>query len=59
MENNFNSGSSIMPENETTLTMRAGNTTYILSLHFKSDAAMSIEDKMRKMIRKDVETGNF
>ena len=47
------------PEGNSRILMRDGTTTYILNLHFRTDAADSLEDKVKKMIRKDVAAGNF
>ena len=59
MDNNFSSGDNMTPKKEASLTIRAGGTTYIIGLHFNSKANETIEDKVRKLIRKDIENGNF
>ena len=59
MEKNFSSGDNMTPKTEPSLTFRAGGTTYIIGLHFNSKANETIEDKVRKLIRKDIENGNF
>lgn len=40
-------------------TMRMGNTTFIVGLYCKQDGKESLEDKIKKLIRDDVKTGNF
>ena len=60
MKNKTNSTDAVTtPEGNNRILMQDGGTTYILNLHFRSDAADSLEDKVRKMIRKDVAAGNF
>ena len=51
-----------MPESapETSgLIMKSGNKTFIIGLHFSETSKDTLEDKMKKLIRKDVEDGNF
>ena len=60
MKNKANSTDAVMPpEGNNRILMRDGTTTYILNLHFRTDATDSLEDKVKKMIRKDVSAGNF
>ena len=60
MKNKANSTDAVTtPEDTNRILMRNGTTTYILNLHFRTDAADSLEDKVKKMIRKDVAAGNF
>ena len=59
MESNFNLGNNMTVEKEPGLAIRAGNTTYVIGLHFNSKANETIEDKVRKLIHKDIENGNF
>ena len=60
MNNEKNPTDAMMTPGETNrIVMQDGGTTYILNLHFRTDAADSLEDKVKKMIRKDVATGNF
>lgn len=40
-------------------TMKMGNTTYNIGLHFKQDSKESIEDKVKRLIEQDIKTGNF
>ena len=48
-------GSSASP----VLTMKSGRTTFLIGVHFSETAKHTLDDKVRKMIRKDVEDGNF
>ena len=41
------------------LTMKIGNTTLLIGIHFNQDSKETMEDKIRKLIRRDIETGNF
>ena len=41
------------------LIMKSGNKTFIIGLHFSETSTDTLEDKMKKLIRKDVEDGNF
>ena len=41
------------------LIMKSGNKTYVIGLHFSETSKDTLEDKMKKLIRKDVEDGNF
>ena len=41
------------------LTMKIGNTTFLIGIHFNQDSKETMEDKIRKLIRRDIETGNF
>ena len=41
------------------LTMKSGNKTLIIGLHFSETSKETFEDKVKKLIRKDVEDGNF
>ncbi|MBQ1789318.1 MAG: transposon-encoded TnpW family protein [Oscillospiraceae bacterium] len=41
------------------LIMKSGNKTFIIGLHFSDTSKDTLEDKMKKLIRKDVEDGNF
>ena len=41
------------------LIMKSGNKTYIIDLHFSETSKETLEDKVKKLIRKDVEDGNF
>jgi hypothetical protein len=37
-----------------TLIMSSGNTIYLIGLHYKEDAKETLEDKVKKLIRKDI-----
>lgn len=41
------------------LTMRIGNMTFLVGIHFNKDSKETMEDKIHRMIRRDIETGNF
>ena len=41
------------------LTMMSGNKTFIIGLHFSETGKDTLEDKVKKLIKKDVEDGNF
>jgi hypothetical protein len=41
------------------LIMRSGNSTLIIGLHFSETGKETLEDKMKKLIRKDVESDNL
>ena len=41
------------------LVMKGGRTTFIIGLHFSEDSSDTLEDKVKKLIRRDVENGNF
>ena len=62
MENTTENAIRAMPEPvpETSgLIMKSGNKTFIIGLHFSDTSKDTLEDKMKKLIRKDVEDGNF
>ena len=59
MESNFNLGNNMTVEKEPGLAIRAGSTTYVIGLYFNGKTNETIEDKVRKLIRKDMESGNF
>ena len=44
---------------EPVLIMRRGGTTFLIGLHFSETSKDTLEDKIKKLIRRDVETGNF
>lgn len=44
---------------EPILIMQSGGTTFLISLHFSETSTETLEDKIKKLIRKDVENGNF
>ena len=39
--------------------MRHGNTTYCVGVHFSQTSKDSVTDKVKKMLRNDVKSGNF
>lgn len=41
------------------ITMKIGNTTFVVGLHFSDTSSETLEDKVKRMIRKDVSNGNF
>lgn len=51
-----------MPETDSEsagLIMKSGNKTYVIGLHFSETSKDTLEDKVKKLIKKDVESGNF
>ncbi len=41
------------------LELREGNTTFLIGLHFSENTRETLGDKIKKLIRKDVQDGNF
>lgn len=41
------------------LIMQSNGTTFLIGLHFSKISKETLEDKIKKLIRKDVENGNF
>lgn len=41
------------------LIMKSGGTTFIIGLHFSESSKDTLDDKVKKLIKKDVESGNF
>ena len=41
------------------LTLRIGNTSYVLGLHFSETSKLTLEDKIKKLIRGDIQSNNF
>ena len=39
--------------------MKSGNTTFLVGLHFSESGKETLDDKLKKLIRRDVEAGNF
>jgi len=39
--------------------MKSGGTTFVIGLHFSETSKDTLEDKVKKLIKKDVESGNF
>ncbi len=44
---------------EPVLIMQSNGTTFLIGLHFSETSKDTMEDKIKKLIQKDVETGNF
>lgn len=42
-----------------TITFREGNTTVVVGLHFKQKGKVTLDEKLRKIIREDVKASNF
>ena len=40
-------------------TVKSGNTTFLVGLHFSEASKETLDDKLKKLIRKDVEADNF
>lgn len=45
--------------NEPVLIMQRGGTTFLIGLHFSETSKDTLEDKIKKLIQKDIEAGNF
>lgn len=41
------------------LLMKSGNKTFVIGLHFSETSKDTLQDKVKKLIKKDVEDGNF
>ena len=41
------------------LELREGNTTFLIGLHFSENTRETLGDKIKKLIRKDVQDGDF
>ena len=41
------------------LELREGNTTFLIGLHFSENTRETLGDKIKKLIRKDVQDGSF
>lgn len=41
------------------LIMKSGGTTFFIGLHFSETSKDTLDDKVKKLIKKDVENGNF
>ena len=46
-------------QQEPVLIMKSNGTTFLIGLHFSETSKETLEDKIKKLIRKDVENGNF
>lgn len=58
MENTVRDKPEAAPESGS-LVMKKGNKTFIIGLHFSETSKDTLEDKVKKLIKKDVEDGNF
>lgn len=62
MENKTENEIRDVPEAETRqpmLTMKRGRTTFLIGLHFSDTAKETLEDKVKRLISKDVQAENF
>ena len=41
------------------LVMKSGGTTFVIGLHFSETSKDTLDDKVKKLIKKDVENDNF
>ena len=46
-------------QQDSVLIMQSNGTTFLIGLHFSETSKETLEDKIKKLIRKDVENGNF
>ena len=46
-------------QDQPVLSMQLGRTTFLVSLHFAEKGKESLDDKVKRMIRKDVQDENF
>ena len=47
------------PDETQRTAIRLGKTTYLVGMHFKDDGKETMKDKVIRMIREDVQSGNF
>lgn len=47
------------PQNDGSFTMQVGNTTFLVGLHFSKTSKETLEDKMKRLIEKDIRNNNF
>ena len=62
MENTAENKIRACPEEENAspqLMMTNGRTTFLISLHYAEDGAETLDDKVKRLISKDVQAGNF
>lgn len=52
-------GSSLAEPGFSGFTMKSGNTTFLVGLHFSEVSKETLDDKLKRLIRKDVEADNF
>ena len=46
-------------QQEPVLIMQSNGTTFLIGLHFSETSKETLEEKIKKLIQKDVENGNF
>ena len=46
-------------DNSGRLSINIGNTTFVLGLHFSQTSKLTLEDKIKRLIRKDIDAGNL
>jgi uncharacterized protein YaaQ len=56
---NTNDERNTKPIQPTMLTMRSGNTTFVIGLHFNGKSKENMGDKVKKLIKQDIKNGNF
>jgi DNA-directed RNA polymerase specialized sigma54-like protein len=49
----------VMAEPAGRFEMRHGNTTYCVGVHFSKNSNDSVTDKVKKLMKNDVKSGNF
>ena len=42
-----------------TFSMRVGNTTYVVGVHFSKTSRDTLEDKVKRLIKDEVKSANF
>lgn len=52
-------GAPVAVPESSSLIMKSGGTTFIINLHFSETSKETLEDKVKKLIRKNVENDNF
>ena len=53
------SSEGVSPESQPDLRIKIGRTTFLVNLHFNENSKETLDDKVKQLIRKDVENGNF
>ncbi|HUM83290.1 MAG TPA: transposon-encoded TnpW family protein [Lachnospiraceae bacterium] len=46
------------PQPDGSFTMRLGNTTYLIGMHFKKDEKETVTDKIKRLMRKEIKTNS-
>ena len=46
-------------QQEPVIIMHSNDTTFLIGLHFSETSKETLEEKIKKLIQKDVENGNF